>query len=396
METTPKEDLKRPKEETCACPVKRCDAPSLEGVRRASAWSASTSAAGAKNADILACFVCRSASAGASNGRLMDVCSISWCFKRLNALSGLTEVGHLSTYLKESYLLKGADSMMIDRECDRHFCECSDDGKHLLIHDRHEGCNVCSKCGIVVGAVANDTPDWFEPEKARASCDAFTTAGKPTSLMNKMNMSINQKKMQKDEGHESIEALCVTLGLHSTIADRAVQYLHIIQKKKGLWRGVRRIALRAACVSLACQEKSVGIKDDEICANAMINIKAKILNKQKKFVICTLHQMNIAQNHQRDASEYCMRFCNALGIDRRSICSISRKVSDLQKCERLQSKPAVMLAAAVVIRAMAEDGYRMDRETIVELTGVTIPTVIKWYADINQCSVSVARKRVLG
>ena len=202
--------------------------------------------------------------------------------------------------------------------------------------------------------------------------------------------------MQKDEGRESIEALCVTLGLQSTIADRAVQYLHAIQMKKGLWRGVRRIALRAACVSLACQEKSIGIKDDEICANDMINIKAKIMNKQKKFVICTLHHMNIAQNHERDASEYCMRFCNALGMDRRSICSISSKVSDLQKCERLQSKPAVMLATAVVIRAMAEEGYHMNKDTIMELTGVTIPTVIKWYADINQCNISIARKRVLG
>ena len=84
---------------------------------------------------------------------------------------------------------------MLERDCDLNFCECSEDGKHLLIHDTHEGCNVCRKCGIVVGAVTNDTPEWFEPERARASCDAFTTVGKPTSLMNKMNMSINQKNM---------------------------------------------------------------------------------------------------------------------------------------------------------------------------------------------------------
>ena len=285
---------------------------------------------------------------------------------------------------------------MLDRGFSHSCCEVSDDGRHVPVHDSRGGCEVCSNCGMVLGVVTNDSPEWFQAEKARASCDAFTTVGTPSSLMNRMNMSMNRKSMRVDEGRESIENLCVALGLHESIAERATEFLHMIQKKKGLWRGMRRVALRAACVSLACQENSVGIKDDEICSNGMINIKSKILNRQKKFVICTLHQMNVLQNHKRDAAEYCQRFCNILGMDRRATCSISNRVSNLQKCERFQSKPAVMLASAVVICAMANDGYRLSKDAIVELTGVTVPTVIKWYAEINQCSIPVARWKVLG
>lgn len=273
-------------------------------------------------------------------------------------------------------------------------CDISEDGLHRIVHDAREGCNVCDLCGLVMGVVPNRTPEWFESDKGRGSCNTFSTAGQTNSLMNKLNMSINRNNLVKDEGKVTIESMCVTLGLHEVIADQAVHYLHTIQQKKGLWRGLRRIALHAACVSLSCQESSVGIKDDEICKIA--NIKAKMMNRQKKFVICTLHHMNIKLNHTRDASEYCYRFCNAIGMDRRSICTIAKQVSDLQKCERLQSKPAVMLATAMVIRAMSDAGYHMSKAEIVRLTGVTIPTVTKWYADINQCSISVARQRVLG
>ena len=269
-------------------------------------------------------------------------------------------------------------------------------GKHYVTIDQRNGDRVCEYCGLVVGKCMSDLPDWFESDKARASQDTFTQVGPKGSYLNKLNLSINRDQLTNDDGADFIQRLCSELELDANVSDRAIYYLDMITSTNGVWRGNRRVALRAACVSIACQQLSVGLKDDELCQAACVKQNMRVLNRQKKIAISRLYDMGIRQHHLMNASEFCYRCCSRIGCDRRTTAYISRLVNRIQNTERLQSKPCIMISVVIIIHVFSNEGIILNKDLICELSGVTMSTVIKWYSDVLECDLQKARLHCIG
>lgn len=275
-------------------------------------------------------------------------------------------------------------------------CECSSDGRHQVVVDTRNGYRVCNECGVILSGVVNDSAEWFEPEKARASHDTFTSAGRSGSLMNRMNLSINRKSIVSDDGEEFIQNVCEHLSMSSQVAEVAMMYLNMVQKTTGILRGQRRLSLRCACISLACQRFSVGVKDSEICSLSIVGIKTQLLNNQKKILVKSLHKQGLNMHSERKVEEYAFRFCNDLGFNRQMVMGISNELEEIRRVPRLQSRSSVQLTTVVVVHTLFCNGFRLSIGSLEKMSGATVTTIIKWYADVMKCSLNHARESVVG
>lgn len=275
-------------------------------------------------------------------------------------------------------------------------CDCSSDGCHQVVVDTRNGYRVCNECGVILSGVVNDSAEWFESGKARASRDTFTSAGRSGSLMNRMNLSLNRSNIVSDDGEEFIQNVCEYLSMSSEVVELAMMYLNMVQKTTGILRGQRRLSLRCACVSLACQRFSVGVKDSDICSLPIVGIKTQMLNNQKKMLVKSLHKQGLNMQSERKVEEYAFRFCNDLGFNRQMAMCISNELVEIRRVPRLQSRSSVQLTTVVVVHTLFNSGFRLSADVLEKISGATVTTIIKWYADVMKCSMVHARESVVG
>ena len=263
-------------------------------------------------------------------------------------------------------------------------------------HDTREGASICRACGLVLGNIFSTDVETRNPDAAR--CDFSTREGcsgtfiTGNSLMSKINLSLQKYDRVQREETDVIDRICTTLQLGNEVAEVAAQHMSCIRKKTGIWRGARRIALRAACVSIACDQMCVGISDVEIATSPLVSLQIKTMNKQKKLALNLLHDAEVRQSHVRYSSEYGRRFCRRLGFDRYLTSAVCMNAEHFDAKPRLQSKPCNMIVTVSVIDICLRcTKLPTTLSELCNVANVTAPTMAKWYAEATRISFSSAR-----
>jgi transcription initiation factor TFIIIB Brf1 subunit/transcription initiation factor TFIIB len=274
--------------------------------------------------------------------------------------------------------------------------------QHVFVDDMRNGVTVCNICGVAK-PIFNAYAEWRNPDQERCDTvaawysDASSNVQAGTSisgngLLSKMNRSLTRYSRTIEEDKFRIEELCHHLNLSKSVCLGAVNMMCDVRRNgEGVWRGNRRIALRAACLSITCRNMNVGISDREIVGHASVNLPIKCLNKQKKMIIMMQHahkSTTIISGEQY--TEFGRRFCSRLGFDCKLTDVICRKADSLARKPRLQSKQSNMILAVTVIHVIRASTL-VSTEDLCQVTGVTHPTLTKWYADAYRISYADAR-----
>lgn len=273
---------------------------------------------------------------------------------------------------------------------------------HEMYDDLTNGVSVCSHCGTVK-QIFSSLPEWRDGAMER--CEMGTRCGAEfsgteicgTGLLSKVNRSLLRYNRTVYEDKLQIENICVSLKLSGSIRDAAVQLMEDTRRHcAGVWRGNRRVGLRAACVSIECQRANVGVNDTEIISLPFVQLQVKCINRQKKMILTAQHDRNrshvsfmTAVNH----GDFGLRFCAKLGFDYRLSSFICTRAQTLAHKERLQSKPSNFLLAVAVMRILSTT-KSIRCSQLCDVTGVTAPTLAKWYADAYQVPYADARRLV--
>ncbi len=269
--------------------------------------------------------------------------------------------------------------------------------------DSCEGHVVCRECGLVLrpvfsGDVESRNPDAarsdYHPSARGAARGAEGTFISGNSLLAKMNRSTHRGDRVEREEYELIERICGTLHLNSQVVSTGFSMLQTVRAETGVWRGARRVAVRAACISIACAHLCVGISDGEIAGSALVQLPIKTMNRQKKVALAVLHGARQYQSHTRYSSEFGRRFCARLRFDRFLTSAVCTRAEAFDSKSRLQSKPCNMIVTVSVIDIC----LRCERSPttlsrLCEVANVTAPTMAKWYADATR--TNFARSRCL-
>ena len=274
-------------------------------------------------------------------------------------------------------------------------CSCC---PHTDVHeDARNGCVVCCACGVVLSAYISSEPEWRDPSRERCDtwpADTHRCGGTEiygNSLMAKMNKSLVRVNRTLYEDTERVQGLCSSLALSDAVCKRACDLMQYVRKhSSGVWRGNRRIALRAACLSLTCKEFSIGITDHEIVSSEHAKVPIKSLNKQKKFILILQHGNDCMPRSEHSYSEFGRRFCVQMGFDDRLTCMVCSRAEQLASHAKLKSKPPNLVMTVAIVH-MLKNTYVLDIERLCVTAGVTTPTISKWYADAFNESYSVAR-----
>ena len=284
--------------------------------------------------------------------------------------------------------------------------DCMDDCKHVFLDDMRNGVTVCTICGVAK-TIFSSEPEWRDPKRercdtvaARHSCGASDDNQHETfiadnSLLSKMNRSLSRYNKTVEEDKLRIEELCHYLHLSNSVCNQAVEMMRDVRKNcDGVWRGNRRVALRAACLSIACKDMSVGINDTEIIKHPTVKLSVKCLNKQKKMILMSQHaRKNSAYKADDKYTEFGRRFCSRLGFDYKLTNVICGRAESLARKPRLQSKQSNMILAVTVIHVVRTSIF-VSIEELCQATGVTAPTLAKWYAEAFRVSYGDARDLV--
>lgn len=271
--------------------------------------------------------------------------------------------------------------------------------QHVMFDDESNGVAVCSQCGLT-RPIISSAPEWRDSAKER--CDMIDAPHEASTdivgngLMARMNRSLCRQSRTLYEDAQCIQHVCALLRLSHSICDAATRIISDTRQHcEGVWRGNRRIALRAASISLACQMAQVGITDHEVVRAWNITIPARCLNKQKKIILSSLHQRSQVQDMEKDQyNEFGLRFCSELGFDFQLSRIICNRAEVLSRRPRLQSKPANMILAVVVIHHIGRS--HVTAQMMCKAARVTVPTLTKWYADAYNVTYTHARDVVRG
>lgn len=276
---------------------------------------------------------------------------------------------------------------------------------HVFLDDLENGVSVCSACGVTKTIFSSEA-EWRDPARERCDTAAWHasdasdsnidgTAIAANSLLSKMNRSLARYNKTLQEDKTKIEEVCHYLHLSNSVCVRSIEMMCDVRKNcDGVWRGNRRVALRAACISLACKNMNVGINDTEIMTHPTVNIPVKCLNKQKKTILMFQHARK--QNaYQADDkyTEFGRRFCSQLGFDYKLTNAICARAEALSRKPRLQSKQSNMILAVTVMHVLRSSPF-VSVEQLCQATSVTAPTLAKWYAEAFRVSYSDARDMI--
>lgn len=157
------------------------------------------------------------------------------------------------------------------------------------------------------------------------------------------------------------------------------------------------MAMRAACLALACDQVHALSVDEKLCSCKLWHVSRRALQKQKKIVVAALHVCNQMPSSEHILQLFVMRLCNDMGFDGSLSSFVARSAMRLASQPRLASRSSSSLATAVVMHMMIQSGVQIV--SMLELSKtvhVTVATMHKWYGDIFGVHVSEVRDRLRG
>ena len=258
------------------------------------------------------------------------------------------------------------------------------DCSHARVVDcARDGCIVCASCGVVI-RISMQSQEWRCAEGARGEAGSnFTTVGprRDFELRAAQRTATRSRRGNDDCDFSACEDKCVQLGLSDEVWQLCVTILRNlhISTSPG-WRSGRRVAVRAACISLACDRASTRLNDRAICT--VCHITSKALNRQKKAIICVLHASDFDHIHRKDSVVFARTFCNALGFDVALTARVQEIVHRIMHAPALQSKSCETITAVAIMRLMLRSQCEfVPLLHVCKVAEVTLSTICKWYTE---------------
>lgn len=271
--------------------------------------------------------------------------------------------------------------------------------------DAHSGDIVCSECGAVLGR--------FQP--AISEYEATTIEFVEEGTKKENNHIASTAYLHRLEAEALSFIVGVTrkvnlLGEHA--ARRAAVLLRLVRAEHIKLRGDRRIALRLACLSIACRHLSLGVSDREICVAGGIGGKpVRVLNRHRRIVIEKLH--NIALTGEMDdnndsgaevqetapttivsAREYCVRFCGRLHLNSEHTSKIKRIAERLQSLDHMRHCKCVTIICASIIFFCEANSLRVSITRLCEVADTSRVTIARWLQKASNETLEDCRARI--
>ncbi|MCJ1441352.1 MAG: transcription initiation factor IIB [Stictis urceolatum] len=215
-----------------------------------------------------------------------------------------------------------------------------------LIEEYSSGDMVCGDCGLVLGARIVDTrSEWRTFSNDDQNNDDPSRVGDgPNLLLNgdqlQTTISFSDKSKSKelhraqnrtsnDKGNKAllsaykeIGAMCDAIHLSKTVSD-TVKHLFKMVNDAGAFRGKSQETVIAGCIFIACRQCKVPRTFREVFALTNVPKKeiGRIFKALEKFFAQQNEEKQLpaetreAQGTSTNASELCIRFCSALGLN---------------------------------------------------------------------------------
>jgi transcription initiation factor TFIIIB Brf1 subunit/transcription initiation factor TFIIB len=231
-------------------------------------------------------------------------------------------------------------------------------------------------------------------QRASHSIEEFhicgTTVGE--KQLDKIHKGLTGGNRQRvfEDGREFIKNVCNDLCIGEAVIAEALLIFSVVREEHGRWRGSRRIGILIACVSIACQQLSIGVTDDAILKLQRVKQPSKTMNAQKKYVIMMLHNSGIVV-YQAKAETYCLRICHNLGFNKDLSKMVSSQAKRISRMEHLNAKSCNMIVAVSVLFLIEKHNLSIQIERLCTMVNITRPTLIKWYAEAAMRSISYTR-----
>lgn len=202
------------------------------------------------------------------------------------------------------------------------------------------------------------------------------------------------------------------LGEHAT--QRASILLRLVRPEHSKLRGDRRIAIRLACLSVACRHLSLGVSDREICEAGGIGGKpVRVLNRHRRIVIERLYSMTCDRTGGREsaddggdddketapttivnAREYCVRFCGRLHLSMEYTTKIKRIAERLQSLEHMRHCKCVSIICASIVFFCEANGLRVSVKRLCEVADTSRVTIARWLQKASKDAIEDCRARL--
>lgn len=221
--------------------------------------------------------------------------------------------------------------------------------------------------------------EWRMADGSRASLDSSTRIG-GTGPGRAAPRAPRRKGGLSDE--QVMRDVAELIGLNDQAVELAMHVLQSVASHVGVVRGARRMALRAACLSLAGDKQQAQSFEKRLCASHLWRVSPRALRRQKKAVLYALHDLDRRLEHRDEwRSLYTERVCEQLGFDGQLALVMRRRVHRLAADGRLASRPSKCLVASAVMHLMLQTGVPLVRmSTLSIVVGCNADTMHKWYA----------------
>lgn len=278
-------------------------------------------------------------------------------------------------------------------------CEQTGCCKHATCH-ASEGFVVCCECATVVGLETQDV-EWIPGVD-----DGRQRASRPDEDWHVNGSRVGDKRLQKlhqglsggskqrvyAEGRDFIRDVCVDLNLSDVVQAEALYIFSHVRDEHAGWRGAKRIGTLVACVSVACQKLSVGVKDAAILNLERVRQPAASVNKQKTLLLTILFKKGIVVK-PACASTYSYRVCYRLGFSTQISHMVSVICAKVSRMERLNGRPPDMMVAMAVLYLVEARNLCLDVDALCGALGVKRNTLVRWYAEFIESNGNLAYAR---
>lgn len=255
----------------------------------------------------------------------------------------------------------------------------------------HDGHHVCVDCGALVSPVMRAI-EWVPNiDDARQRCSQAndesdddvegTCVGVTTLVPYQYGInSKNSKRRVYENGKSFVREVCVSLNLSNATQEEALRILRNMKDTLSTWRGSRRIGIIISCISLACNQLSIGVTDAEILNSPLVNQTAKVMNTHKKIVQNILYKSKRRIPRQADAAEYCLRICQLLNLDIKLVMAVQNACRKATQRSDMEGKAPNVIVAVSILHVLERHNLAIDIMRLCDTVRVTRPTLVKWYS----------------